>query len=51
MSDPSRRDVKVRNSQVLDRIDIDLLGKVSHGRPSPDLDRFGYTCPEKDGTD
>ena len=27
VSDPSERDVKVRNSQVLDRIGIDLLGK------------------------
>ena len=51
VSDPSGRDVKVWNSQVLDRIDIDLLGKVSHGRPSLDLDRFGYTCPKKDGND
>ena len=51
VSDPSKRDVKVWNSQVLDRIDVDLLGKVSHGRRSPDLDRFGYTCPEKNGND
>ena len=51
MLEPSGRDVKLWNSQVLDRIDIDLLGKVSHGRRSLDLDRFGYTCPEKDGND
>ena len=29
MSDPSGRDVKLWNSQVLDRIDIDLLGKLA----------------------
>ena len=29
MSDPSGRDVKVWNSQVLDRIGIDLLGKIA----------------------
>ena len=29
VSDPSGRDVKVGNSQVLDRIDIDLLGKLA----------------------
>ena len=27
--DPSRRDVNVWNSQVLDRIDIDLLGRLA----------------------
>ena len=29
VSDPSGRDVKVWNSQVLDRIDIDLLGRLA----------------------
>ena len=29
VSDPSERDVKVWNSQVLDRIDIDLLGRLA----------------------
>ena len=29
VSDPSRRDVNVGNSQVLDRIDFDLLGKLA----------------------
>ena len=29
VSDPSERDVKVGNSQVLARIDIDLLGKLA----------------------
>ena len=29
MSDPSGRDVKVWNSQVLDRIGIELLGKIA----------------------
>ena len=29
MSNPSRRDVKVWNSQVLDRMDIDLLGRLA----------------------
>ena len=49
--DPSGRDVKVSNSRVLDRMDIDLLGKVNHGRPSLDWIGHGYTCPEKDGND
>ena len=39
--DPSGRDVNVGNSQVLDRIDFDLLGKVSQKRLSPNLDRCG----------
>ena len=25
--------------------------KVSHEPPSPELDRFGYTCPVKNGND
>ena len=29
MSDPSGRDVKVWNSRVLDRMDIDLLGRLA----------------------
>ena len=29
VSDPSGRDVKVWNSQVIDKIGIDLLGKIA----------------------
>ena len=29
VSDPSERDVKVWNSRVLDRMDIDLLGRLA----------------------
>ena len=29
MSDPSKRDVFARNNQVLDRIGIELLGKIA----------------------
>ena len=39
--DPSKRDAKVWESQVLDRIGIVLLGMLAGGRPSPYLDRFG----------
>ena len=51
MLDPSGKDVKVWNSQVLDRIDIDLLGRLAMKGRVWELDRFGYTCPEKDGND
>ena len=51
VSDPSGRDVKVWNSQVLVRMDIDLLGRLAmEGRVRDWIGR-GYTCPEKDGND
>ena len=51
MSDPSRRDVKVWNSRVLDRMDIDLLGRLAMEGRVRDWIGCGYTCPEKDGDD
>ena len=48
---PSGRDGKAGNSQVLEGIDIDLLGKIGHGLPSSRMDRCGYACPQKDGND
>ena len=35
---PRGRDVKARNSQVLERIGIYLLGKIGHGLLSPIMD-------------
>ena len=51
VSDPSGRDVKVWNSQVLDRMDIDLLGRLAMEGQVQDWIGHGYTCPEKDGND
>ena len=51
MSDPSGRDVKVWNSRVLDRMDIDLLGRLAMKGRVRDRIGCGYTCPEKDGND
>ena len=49
--DRSGRDVKVGNSRVLDRMDIDLLGRLAmEGRVRDWIDH-GYTCCEKDGND
>ena len=51
MSEPSKRDVKVWNSRVLDRMDIDLLGRLAMEFRVQDWIGHGYTCPEKDGND
>ena len=51
MLDPSERDVKVWNTQVLDRMDIDLLGRLAMEGQVWDLIVHGYTCLEKDGND
>ena len=49
--DPSGRDVKVWNSRVLDRMDIDLLGRLAMEGQVWDWIGRGYTCPKKDGND
>ena len=47
--DPSGRDVKASDSWVLDRKEIDLLGKiVMEGQIQDGMGR-GYTSPEKEG--
>ena len=51
VSDPSGRDVKVWNSQVLDRMDIDLVGRLAMEGRVRDWICCGYTCLEKDGND
>ena len=49
MLDPSGRDVKASDSRVLDRTEIDLVGKiVMEGQIQDGIGR-GYTCPEKEG--
>ena len=51
MLDPSKRDVKVWNSLVLDRMDIDLLGRLAMEGQVRDWIGRSYTCPKKDGND
>ena len=49
MLDPSTRDVQASESRVLDRKEIDLLGKiVMEGQIQDGIGR-GYTCPNKEG--
>ena len=48
---PSERDVRARNSKVLERIGINLLGKIVMDCQVWKMDRCGYTCPKKDGND
>ena len=51
VSNPSGRDVKVWNSQVLDRMDIDLLGRLAMEGQVRYWIGCGYNCLEKDGND
>ena len=51
LSDPSGRDAKAWNSQVLDRIGFVLLGMLAMEGPIPYLDRFGYFHLEEDDND
>ena len=39
------------NNQVLERIGIDLRGKIAMEGRVLIWDRCGYACPEKDGND
>ena len=49
MLDPSGRDIKASDSRVLDRKEIDLLGKiVIEGQIQDGIGR-GYTSPKKEG--
>ena len=45
--DPSGRDVFAGNYQVLERIDIDLLGEIAMEGQVRMWDRCGYAHPEK----
>ena len=51
MLDPSGRDVIAWNSHILERIGIDLLGKIAINGRVLVWDRCGYACAEKDGND
>ena len=49
MLDPSKRDVKASDNQVLNRKEINLLGKiVMEGQIQDGIGR-GYTSPRKEG--
>ena len=49
MLDPSERDVKASDSWVLDRKEIDLLGKIVMEGQIQDGIGHGYTSLEKEG--
>ena len=49
MLDPSRRDVKASDSQVLERKEIDLLRKIVMDGQIQDGMSHGYTSTEKEG--
>ena len=49
MSDPSGRDVRARDSRVLDRMEINNLGRIIKEGQFQDGIGCGYTCPEKEG--
>ena len=51
VSNPRGRDIKVWNSRVLDRMDIDLLGRLAMEGQVWDWIGHGYTCRKKDGND